>query len=108
LILDSWTRARSGGMEHSHYLTRFRTVVLFWLMTTPDGDDYEIGVEEIVHWLGTLRHLTHSLTVVLFSFMARSPTVAPYLFMASSLTMVHLRLGGSFSEVGALSTDDSF
>jgi hypothetical protein len=33
LILDSWTRARSGGMEHSHYLTRFRTVVLFWLMT---------------------------------------------------------------------------
>jgi hypothetical protein len=39
LILDSWTRARSGGMEHSHYLTRFRTVVLFWLMTTPDGDD---------------------------------------------------------------------
>jgi len=40
--------------------------------------------------------------------MARSPTVAPYLFMACSLTMVHLRLGGSFFEVGALSTDDSF
>src|SRR3954454_1214509 len=65
LILDSWTRARSGGMEHSYCLTRFRTVVLFWLMTrlalmapsrrmtTPDGDDYEIGVEKIVHWLGT-------------------------------------------------------